>query len=203
VTPVYKPLLSLTAALALALCGASSATAEELYKYVNEDGVTVLDSHVPPQFVKNGYTVLSSDGRVLEVVPRAPTAEEIAAEQKRRETEAADAALMRLYGSPEDVERARDTKLASLQGFVDAAKNNLDRLGEQKREAEAGVANVERTGGKIPQESLDRIKSIQTRIDQAKAEIKSKSAEIDALRQQYAEDLERITKLYEEKNSSS
>lgn len=27
----------------------------ELYKYTNEDGVTVLDSHVPARYVKNGY----------------------------------------------------------------------------------------------------------------------------------------------------
>lgn len=202
-TIVYRYAFYLAIALTAVQWGMQSATAEELYKYVNEDGVTVLDSHVPPQFVKNGYTVLSSDGRVLEVVPRALTPAEVAAEQKRRETEAEDAALMRLYGSPEDVVRARDTKLASLQGFVDAARNNLDRFSEQKREAEASVADVERTGGKISQESLDRIEMIQSRIDQAEAEIKSKSDEIEALKQQYARDLKRVTKLYEEKKASS
>jgi len=35
----------------------------ELYKYLSEDGVTVLDSHVPARFVKNGYTIISADGR--------------------------------------------------------------------------------------------------------------------------------------------
>tara|TARA_A100001037_G_scaffold284564_1_gene291076 strand:- start:328 stop:561 length:234 start_codon:yes stop_codon:yes gene_type:complete len=49
----------------------------ELYKYTNEDGVTVLDSHVPARYVKNGYTILSLDGRVLEVVERALTDAEI------------------------------------------------------------------------------------------------------------------------------
>ncbi|MBJ37168.1 MAG: hypothetical protein CMD83_01715 [Gammaproteobacteria bacterium] len=43
----------------------------ELYKYTNEDGVTVLDSHILARYVKNGYTILSLDGRVLEVVERA------------------------------------------------------------------------------------------------------------------------------------
>ena len=35
----------------------------ELYKYLSEDGVTVLDSHLPARFVKNGNTILSADGR--------------------------------------------------------------------------------------------------------------------------------------------
>ena len=48
----------------------------ELYKYLSEDGVTVLDSHVLARYVKNGYTTLSADGRG---VPRALTEEEILA----------------------------------------------------------------------------------------------------------------------------
>ena len=55
----------------------------ELYKYTNEDGVTVLDSHVPARYVKNGYTILSLDGRVLEVVPRALTDNEIRERDRR------------------------------------------------------------------------------------------------------------------------
>ena len=197
-----SPLLLVVPLLAL-LVASNASLAAELYKYVNEDGVTVLDSHVPPQFVKNGYTVLSSDGRVIEVVPRAPTAEEIAAEKRRRDREAADAALMRLYGSPEDVERARDTKLGSLQGFVAAAETTLARLIDQKREAEGEVAKLERAGNKIPQDNLDRIKGIQSRIEQTQAEIRTKTAEIDDLARQYKQDLERVTKLYEQKDASS
>jgi len=36
----------------------------KLYKYMDEDGGNVLDSNVPARYVKNGYTMLSLDGRV-------------------------------------------------------------------------------------------------------------------------------------------
>ena len=41
------------------LLGALAAmpAAAELYRYNNEDGVTVLDSHVPARYVKDGYTI--------------------------------------------------------------------------------------------------------------------------------------------------
>jgi hypothetical protein len=115
----------------------------ELYKYTNEDGVTVLDSHVPARYVKNGYSILSLDGRILEVVPRALTEKEIRErdrklneqerpEAQRREKEIADENLLRLYSTPADVIRARDTKLSRINGFIVAQQGNLQRLGSQK-----------------------------------------------------------------------
>ena len=43
------------------------------YRYQNADGVTVIDDRVPPQFAQKGYAILDSNGRVVEVVPRALT----------------------------------------------------------------------------------------------------------------------------------
>ena len=64
----------------------------ELYKYTNEDGVTVLESHIPARYVKNGYSILSLDGRILEVVPRALTEKEIRErDRKLKEQERLDA----------------------------------------------------------------------------------------------------------------
>ncbi len=179
----------------------------ELYKYVNEDGVTVLDSHVPARYVKNGYTILSLDGRVLEVVPRALTEEEIEerdhklAEEKRREEEKrqreiADQNLLRLYSTPEDVIRARDSKLASIESYIRTSKANLARLREQKKALEGELANIERAGGKIGQARLERIRSVETRIEQVRTEIDEKHKEMETTREEFAADLERVRELY-------
>ena len=76
--------------------------AAELYRYKNEDGITVLDSHVPARYVKNGYTILSLDGRVLEVVPRALTEEEI-----RRLRRVGSGSARRPAGRPPATRRAK------------------------------------------------------------------------------------------------
>ena len=50
--------------LLLGLLGATVAQAE-LYRYVDDKGVVVLDRHgVPPQFIGRGYEVLNDQGRV-------------------------------------------------------------------------------------------------------------------------------------------
>ncbi len=180
----------------------------ELYKYVNEDGVTVLDSHVPARYVKNGYSILSLDGRILEVVPRALSDEEIRARDKalaeqrardkaEREQKIADQNLLRIYGSPEDVVRARDTKLASIEGFINTSRGNVVTLESQKRSLESQLANVERAGGTISQERLAQIRSIENRIRSNEAEIQEKQGEMDQLRASFSADLKRVRELYE------
>ena len=132
--PRYFPLV-----FGLAAAVQFNTVAAELYRYKNEDGITVLDSHVPARYVKNGYTILSLDGRILEVVPRALSDREIRerdsrlAEEERiarqkREQEVADQNLKRLYGSPEDVVRARDAKLSSIDTLINTQKGNIQRL---------------------------------------------------------------------------
>ncbi|MBD3648529.1 MAG: hypothetical protein HUJ31_13990 [Pseudomonadales bacterium] len=200
--------------LTLFVCLAPAMAMGELYKYVNEDGVTVLDSHVPARYVKNGYTILSLDGRVLEVVPRALTEEEIRerdrrlAEEERQEREArerelADQNLLRLYSTPEDVIRARDSKLASIESYIETTETNLERLNEMKRSLEAELADIERAGGTIGQARLDRIKSVEKRIEQTEREIEEKRQEMEQTRESFAADLERVRQLYSVRRQSA
>ncbi len=191
----------------LVTVGCSSvALAAQLFKYVDDNGVTVLDDHVPPHFVKNGYTVMDAAGRVLKIIPRALTDQEIAERDERlareekvrqeiADREAADAALLRLYSSPSEVERARDTKVASVQGFVNTARVNLQRLLNQKRDLESRIADIERAGDAIPKENLERIAALDGRIRQSQSEIDAKESEMDQLKQDFAADLKRLLEL--------
>lgn len=185
----------------------------ELYKYVNEDGVTVLDSHVPARYVKNGYTILSLDGRVLEVVPRALTDKEIRVRDLRlneerqrerieREQKIADQNLLRIYSTPEDVIRARDTKLASIEGFINTSRSNLTRLESQKRTMESQFANIERSGGTISKERIGQVRTLENRIRQNEREIKDKRVEKDELSASFSADLKRVRELYDTRNGS-
>ena len=183
------------------------ASSAELYKYRNEDGVTVLNSHIPARYVKNGYTILSLDGRVLEVIPRALTNKEIRArdsallaEQKRereeREQKIADQNLLRLYSTPEDVTRARDTKLTSIDSFITTQQGKIRRHENQKRQLESSFADVERAGGTVSKDRVDRIRSIEGRIKQIEAEIMDKQEEKVTMTTNYAADLKRVLELY-------
>ena len=57
-------------AVLLAIISCSTVFAENLYRYKNNEGGTVVDWHVPAKFAGRGYEVLSPLGEVIKVVPR-------------------------------------------------------------------------------------------------------------------------------------
>ncbi|WP_205891464.1 DUF4124 domain-containing protein [Stutzerimonas nitrititolerans] len=141
----------------LGLLGADLAFGD-LYRYVDDKGVVVLDRHgVPPQYIGKGYEVLNEQGRVIRVVRAAPTAKE---RQQLLEAEArasSDMQLLRLYASVQDVERAKKRKLAELDGVIGISRGNLQALRTQQDNLQSQAANHERAGRAVPEQLLTQI----------------------------------------------
>ncbi len=172
------------------------ASAAELYRYVDERGVVALDRHgVPPQHISRGYQVLNEQGRVIRVVPPAPSAEEFARLQAQKARDASDAQLLRLYASVEDVERAETRKLAELGSVIGLARGNLQSIRNQRSSLQKQAANHERAGRKVPDNLLAQIKNLEkeeqsllrdlTRFEKARAD-----AEVS-----FANDRQRVAEL--------
>ncbi|WP_437880065.1 DUF4124 domain-containing protein [Pseudomonas sp. LRF_L74] len=145
----------------------------DLYRYVDGKGIVVLDSMVPPQYMEKGYEVLNEQGRVVKVVPPAPSLEERKRMQQEKSRAGSDIQLLRLYSSVADVDRARDRKLAELSGVIDVAKANVQSLRIQQNNLLSQAADMERSGREVPEHLL-------AQIDNLKAE--QASAEQDILR---------------------
>ena len=60
------------AAILLSAC-AATVTAAELYRYQNEDRITVVDWVIPAAYLSSGYETLNESGQVVWVVPPAKT----------------------------------------------------------------------------------------------------------------------------------
>ena len=138
------------------------ATAAELYRYVDDRGVVVLDRHgVPPQHIGRGYQVLNEQGRVIREVPPAPTAEEFQRLQADRARASADAQLLRLYASVEDVERAEARRLAELDSIIGLTQGNLQALRSQQRNLQKQAADHGRAGRGVPENLLAQIANME------------------------------------------
>jgi DNA repair exonuclease SbcCD ATPase subunit len=204
-SPHMPPWLQRTLFTLLAAAFSGGANGE-LYRYQNEDGKVVYDQHVPPQYVKRGYEVLSDDGELIRVVPGELTPEEkkrrdarIAAEKAEQhrleEQRKNDAELMRLYKSVEDVENARDRKIKALQNSIDLSQENLDRLFNQKRNVESHAATLERDGLPVNEDIMEQLRAIESQIATQNAEIEARKREQDDIRDQYGRDIERLQEL--------
>lgn len=156
-----KPLLT-RCTLLLGLLLPLSGMAVELYRYVDDKGVTVLSRQgVPPEFIGKGYEVLNERGRVLRVIPPAPTAEEFARMQADRARASSDAQLLRLYSNLDDVDRARERKLAELDGVIGVARGNLQSVRTQQANLQSQAADHERAGRQVPDHLLAQIGNLE------------------------------------------
>ncbi|MBX9755865.1 MAG: DUF4124 domain-containing protein [Pseudomonadaceae bacterium] len=137
------------------------AGASELYRYLSDKGVVVLDRQgVPPQYIGKGYDVLDEQGRLLRTIPPAPTAEERARLNQAKAQASSDAQLLRLYSSLEDVDRARERKLTELDGVIAAARGNLQSLRTQQANLQSQAAELERAGRVVPESLLVQISNL-------------------------------------------
>lgn len=150
--------------LLLLMCGLAAGPAQaELYRYVDRNGGVVLSRHgVPPELIGNGYEVLNDQGRVVRVVPPAPTPAERARLQALERSALHDANLLRLYSSVDDVERARLRKLGELDGLIAIAEGNLQVLVAQRLRLEKEQADLERVGAAVDASVMAHVERLGT-----------------------------------------
>lgn len=143
--------------------------AANTYRYVDDRGRTVHGSTVPPQYVKNGYEVLNDRGQVIQVVPRAKTAEELAAEEAtraQREAEEAvarvqeekDNLLLRLYRSPDEIARKRDERVTLIDGQLTALAAALVKVEAEAERLQKQVDDLKAAGNEAPAQTLETLR---------------------------------------------
>ncbi len=187
-------------ALAVLIGGAAvGADAAELYRYINDKGVTVLDRSVPPQYVSRGYEVLDSDGRVKQVVPAAPTREEReaarAAELEQRRRNSADETLLRLYSSLADLDRAHGRQIQQIENLIATADADLLTLQSQRDDLQSRAAAQERAGREVDRQLLQQLREIEAEQGRLQRRIASNREEIDAVNGAFAERRQRLSQL--------
>lgn len=170
--------------------------ATELYRYVDDHGTTVLSRQgVPPEFISKGYQVLNEQGRVLQEVAPAPTAAELKQILAEKAQASSDTQLLRLYSSPEDVERARVRKLNELDGLLGVARGNLNSAASQQANLQAQAADQERAGRTVPEHVLSQIENQKAEQVRLNAEIARYQQARDEAERSFAADLERVRTL--------
>lgn len=187
---------ALRCGLALAVLLPALAGAAELYRYVDDKGVTVLDRQgVPPEFIGKGYEVLNEQGRVVRVVPPAPSREEMQRQLDEKARASSDAQLLRLYTSVEDVDRALERKMAELDGLIGVARGNQQSLRTQQANLQSQAAESERAGREVPTHLVEQIDSLRDQQKGLDQDIARYQKNRDAAKASYAADRARLTKL--------
>lgn len=185
--------------LALLLAFAAAAETTMLYRYTNDQGVTVLDRRVPPEAIARGYEELDTQGRVRRVIPPAPTPEQRRAERQARAEQqaqaAADANLLRLYSNVEELDRAEKRQLEQIDSLIATSEANILGLQSQRESLQQRAAAAQRAGREVDARILQELDTIDAESLRLQRLILNKQEEKQQVMADYARLRERLTLL--------
>ena len=183
----------------LLLC--SAASAQQFYRWTDENGNVSIQSSIPPEAVSKGYEIIDEKGIVLKVIE--PEISE--AEKRARETAAVNAEmrrardeeLLKLYRSPADVDRAMKTWLSRMDMEI-RVKNNRIRIKENEYNTlQERAANQEKAGQEVSEELLNEMDNIQLEIETYELEIREVELRQEESRSVFLRDRARMVELWE------
>lgn len=181
---------------ALGVFTSQASFAVEYYRYTDERGITVINRQgVPPHLIGKGYEVLSEQGRVIRVVPRAPTPEEYRQMQADKERAKSDRQLLMLYTRIEDIDRARDRKVADIDGQISIARGNLLSVNSLKSDLQAQAASQERSGRTVSASLLKQIEDASIDQQRLQQQISRYLNSKKAIESAFARDKNRLAEL--------
>lgn len=183
----------------LIVAGTSIAAGTKLYRYMTDKGVVAVDDHVPPEFTKNGYEVLSPDGRVLQTVPRQLTGEEgarkRAADAETKRLQEWDKNLLLRYSSTDDIVAARDRALHEIDIRLSILRSNLSSAKAQVEREQEKAADIERRGGTVPDAIAANIDKLKTEVAGIEESIAERLKDKETTQASYQRDIERFKTL--------
>lgn len=178
----------------------------EYYRWIDKNGDIQYGDHVPAEDTKQGRDKLNAGGRVVESVDRAKTAEEIKLHEEQQrlaeiqqeqaaEQAAYDRALMATFTSVEDMESARDERVALIEQTIELSRGRL--LKQQKELAKLQDSRKRFNDQDLnPPPWVDRNeKKVLEQIAGIEEYIRDREVEKEQLRQQFNVDILRYTEL--------
>lgn len=169
------------------------------YRYTTSEGRKVVSQTIPPQYIRNGYELLTIGGEVLKVVPPAPPeadAERIAKERKAAKEQAKlDLELRRKYSSVKDIESAKARNLQELVNTISILEANLSNVKKQLQVQEQHAASIERSGKTVSEEVLKNITTLRNEERDLNVQIKQRQSEYDRAAASYEKDKARFIEI--------
>lgn len=166
-----------------------SETKKVFYRYTTDSGRKAVSQTMPPQYIRNGYEVLTISGEIIKVVPPAPPeadAERIAKERKAAKEQAKyDLELRQTYSSLADIDSAKTRNLQELVNTINILNANLTSTKSQLKVQEGHAAAIERGGKTVSEDILKNIATLRAEEKDLNVQIKQREEERQAAAAKY------------------
>lgn len=178
------------------VAAATAYTGKVYYRYLNQDGIPVINHLIPPEYAQKGYEVVTPRGEVVSIVPPALSEKDASQMklQKMREAELAkwDEELRRRYSSVDDIDAAKQRKLVQVDGRIAILQSNIRNLKGQISDQHALAARSERMGKPVPDSVLKTLKGLEEELKITEDQVVQRQAQYQSIADKYEGDKERF-----------
>lgn len=169
--------------------------------WTDDQGRRACGDRVPPQYTKVERQFLDARGRVVETRPRELSAAEVAEreraeaarlaqERREREQAAYDRFLLQSYTQVDDLRRARDERMATVEGRLALTQRNA-------AVTQQAVDDLRRRSAQTPSESVlaQQLREQEQALDDQRKAIRTLHQERHSLCETWARDIRRFEQL--------
>jgi len=190
-----KSILSNSLAYVLVtLTTSSSAYAADLFRWQDDQGNTHYTDQVPPEYIEQGYRVISEQGLTIRTIKptsevesgAVPSTPKISKQQAYQ-----DQRLLMTYSNEDEIIATRDRKLADMQAMLDLTQETVSLLETQFRQLAKEAGDFEKQGKSIPDSLLSQISAAKNKIAKHQTRLEQGSNNISEIKQGFYEILQR------------
>ena len=177
----------------IAIMAALPAQAGQLFRWTDADGRTHYSDHIPPQYVPQGYKIISKQG--ITVVTISPISDEPPPPPKKPQLTNRDEDLLANYSNENEIIATRQRQLSDIDAHIELAREVIENLERQYRTLAQEAGNHERRSETVPETLRSDIAATQRKIAGQQALIENYTASRQHTQKRYQEDLERYQAL--------
>lgn len=189
-------------ALTFILLFAAGTACAEMYKWVDKDGVTRYGDRIPPEYAKQEREVLNSKGQTVKVLEPEKTDADIAEEarqaelaQQEQEQARRDRMLLDMYGSEDDLIKARDEQIAHLDGNIRINEIALEGAKKDYQSRKEREAQLTKDGKPVPPDMQRQIRELAATIKRGEKSLAVRQKERQAIAARFDRDIIRWRQL--------
>ena len=193
--------------LAAVFCGmcapafAAPPTPATHYRWKDASGVVHFSDTIPSSALAGGYDIVDAQGMVVRHIEReltpaerrvaaARAAQEAAARRDARQRQVADAQMLAAYPTDRDLQASQQAQLRQIQADINSLETNLRSQEDSLTDLLAHAADLEHSKQPIPPYVNQRIAEQRRNVNDERATLAQKRAELARAEVRFAAQLE-------------
>lgn len=169
--------------------------AQQLYRWVDDQGEVHYTDQVPPSHADKARARLSEQGIAVETQPAALSEEERNRARELRRQQDEDERLLKHYRTVEELELARDGRIAAIEAVIQAKRDGMRGESRQLLKVYEEMRTLQKQDETVPLDLMSQVELSMNRIREGYAEIVDNEYRKQAIHDEFEVTIDRFRQL--------